>query len=119
MLFLLVVLVLNLLVWFIQRWSIRVRSRVQYESAPALERGTFAYVTPHLHQGAAAIVPVQEVQIRGRTHRFFIYQRQKYEIDDSCTVVSELAMPDKEPLQHYQQHRGYASAEELQHAVQR
>ena len=118
-LFLAVVFIFNLLVWFIQRWSIKVRARVQYQSADALEPDTYAYVTPHLHQGAAAIVPVQYISIGGQTQRFFIFQRQKYEIDESGRVVTELEMPDKAPLKHYQHHRGYASGDEIKAAVQR
>lgn len=66
-----------------------------------------------MHQGAAAIVPVQSVRVGGRTQRFFMYQRQKYEIDESGTKVSELAMPDKEPLKHYQDHSGYQTSEAI------
>ena len=38
-LFLAIVCILNALVWFVQRWSIRVRARVQYSEAQALEPG--------------------------------------------------------------------------------
>ena len=89
-LFLAVVVIFNALMWFIQRWSIRVRARVQYQEAPALEAGTFAYVTPHLHQGAAAIVPVEYIRMGGSVQRFFIFQRQKYEIDEAGKVVSAI-----------------------------
>lgn len=118
-LFLAVVFILNALVWFVQRWSIRVRSKVQYESAAALEPGTYAYVTPHLHQGAAAIVPVQYVKMGSTIQRFFMFQRQKYEIDESGTLVTELSMPDNEPLKFYQEHRGYDSADDVKRAQQR
>ena len=118
-LFLAIVCILNALVWFVQRWSIRVKTKVQYESAPALEPGTYAYVTPHLHQGAAAIVPVEHVKMGSTTQRYFMFQRQKYEIDETGTLVTELAMPDKEPLKHYQDHCGYESSDDIKRAQQR
>ncbi len=118
-LFLAVIVIFNALVWFIQRWSLKVRAKVQYQSAPCLSAGTFAYVTPLLHQGAAAIVPVEHVKIAGVTQRFFMFQRQKYEIDESGTVVSELMMPDKLALKHYQQHTGFSSSDDIKHAEQR
>jgi len=118
-LFLAIIFIFHCLVWFIQRWSIRVRVKVQYQNAPAMEDGTFAFITPHLHQGAAAIVPIMFVKIAGATQRYFIFQRQKYEIDESGTTVTELAMPDQNPLKHYQEHRGYSSEDEIKAAYQR
>jgi hypothetical protein len=55
----------------------------------------------------------------GKSQRFFMYQRQKFEIDESGRCVKELEMPDSEPLQHYQKHRGYESAEAIAASQQR
>jgi len=118
-LFVAIIFIFHCLVWFIQRWSIRVRVKVQYQNAPVLEEGAFAFITPHLHQGAAAIVPIHVVKIAGTTQRFCVFQRQKYEIDDTGTVITELEMPDQHPLKHYQQHSGYASGDEIQCAYHR
>mmetsp|Transcript_2539 Transcript_2539/g.4057 ORF Transcript_2539/g.4057 Transcript_2539/m.4057 type:complete len:1460 (+) Transcript_2539:76-4455(+) len=118
-LFVAIIFIFHCLVWFIQRWSIRVRVKVQYQNAPVLEEGAFAFITPHLHQGAAAIVPIHVVKIAGTTQRFCVFQRQKYEIDETGTVITELEMPDQHPLKHYQQHSGYASGDEIQCAYQR
>ena len=55
----------------------------------------------------------------GKSQRFFMYQRQKFEIDESGRCVKELEMPDSEPLQHYQKHRGYENAEAIAASQQR
>mmetsp|Transcript_8122 Transcript_8122/g.27262 ORF Transcript_8122/g.27262 Transcript_8122/m.27262 type:complete len:1434 (-) Transcript_8122:544-4845(-) len=118
-LFLAIVVILNALVWFVQRWSLRVRVKVQYSETDSLESGTLAYVTPHPHQGAADVVPVQVVKVGKETQRFFMFQRQKFEIDESGMEVKELSMPIGKPLQHYKQHLGYQSAEEIATSKQR
>ena len=59
-----VVVTLHALVWFIQRWSIHVRARVQYTKHPRLESGQYAHVTPHAHQ-------VQSVQFHDGSSSFF------------------------------------------------
>jgi hypothetical protein len=76
------IIIANGLVWFVQRWSLYIKSRVQYKDISSLEPGSFAYVTPHPHQGAAEIVPMQEQVIDGKRHIFFMFQRQKYEVRD-------------------------------------
>jgi len=76
------IIIANGLVWFVQRWSLYIKSRVQYKDTPSLEPGSFAYVTPHPHQGAAEIVPMQEQVIDGKRHIFFMFQRQKYQVRD-------------------------------------
>lgn len=105
------IIIANALVWFVQRWSLYIKSVVQYKAGPCLEAGCFAYVTPHPHQGAAEILPVQEKVIEGRKHMFFVYQRQKYQVSDDGMAASDLEMPVGKPMSEYMKHRGYESAQ--------
>ncbi len=106
-LFLFVVIIGHGLVWFVQRWSLRVMALVQYAKTSALRPGCFAYITPHAHQGSAEIVAVQEKRVNGKTHYFIMFQRQKYEISEDGLRMSDLEMPIGHKMREYISHSGY------------
>jgi hypothetical protein len=112
-------LLICLLVWFIQRWSIKAKSRLQYTPAPSLGAGTYAFVTPHIHQGIAAIVPVEAKTIGGVQVWSFEFQRQRFELDIDAQVIHEQSFPIKLPLSSYTRATGLTSADTVQEAIER
>eukprot|EP00854_Cymbomonas_tetramitiformis_P003225 gene3225-4069_t len=112
------VFLLNALTWFIQRWSIGTKVLMKYSATSdgRLRLGTYAYVVPHIHQGAAEILPVQAVQVGGRQMLYIFYQRQRYEIKENGEMLEELDCPVNLQLSEYVNSGGLASTDEVKFA---
>jgi hypothetical protein len=103
------VVVLHALLWFAQRWSVKFRAFVQYRvDERAASAGSYLLVEPHEHQGRADIVRVQR---DSESVLYFVFQHQRFEIDEARQEVTLLSTAINLPLQHYAHTRGLRTSD--------
>jgi hypothetical protein len=92
------VFVASCLVMFVQRWSLAMKTKLQYSPAAGLREGVWVLCLPPVHHGKGEIVQVQRSK---NGQLFFIFQRQRFEVDEQAQAVSEVNCPVDLPLAQY------------------
>eukprot|EP01147_Barroeca_monosierra_P010353 gene10353-2488_t len=101
--------ILHILLYLIQYWSLKALCWLKYRSAP-LNEATHALVIPPLHQGKAEIVKVERTTKGIPCIRF---QKQNYmyneHVEENHGFV-RVPCPDNLPLSHYSKYPGLSRA---------
>eukprot|EP00808_Paulinella_micropora_P012340 g13561.t1 len=109
----------TLLLFFLQRWSVRIYTYLQFVPAPRLQAGTYALVIPQEHQGSAEVVRIEEITIDGKKVLFFNFHRQRFEVEEEKQRVSHLQSPIEWPVYQYVEATGIRSDGKAQSLLQR